>query len=226
MAGRDYYAVLGVPRDASRKSIRQAYLELAKRYHPDRVGAQGTSYFREIVEAHAVLSSPHDRAAYDRGLRHAAGEAEPAGRPVVVERSRSAESMVSRRPPLASPISLESTFEGLIDELFGAFLGEGLPRHRGMKPVDAEVFVSRAQAAQGGTLSLRIPVDSPCPWCRGDARRGGPECPRCGHSGTDRDWQTVDVDIPPMVRDDTVIKVPVRGLGLANRFLRLHVRTR
>ena len=55
MGRKSYYMVLGVSRTESPSGIRQAFRELVKRYHPDRVGPQGLRFFQEIVEAHRVL---------------------------------------------------------------------------------------------------------------------------------------------------------------------------
>jgi DnaJ-class molecular chaperone len=58
MAAKDYYLILGVTRAGSKSGIREAFRELAKRYHPDHVGSQGTTFFQELVEAYEVLSNP------------------------------------------------------------------------------------------------------------------------------------------------------------------------
>jgi curved DNA-binding protein len=65
---RDYYEVLGVSRAASEKEIRQAYRKLARKHHPDvNPGDAGAaSRFKEIGEAHEVLSDKEKRAKYDR----------------------------------------------------------------------------------------------------------------------------------------------------------------
>ncbi len=62
---RDYYAVLGVNRDATESDVKRAYRELARQFHPD-VNAQGGERFREITEAYAVLSDRDQRQRYDR----------------------------------------------------------------------------------------------------------------------------------------------------------------
>jgi molecular chaperone DnaJ len=65
---RDYYEVLGVPRDADVKAIKDAFSQLALKYHPDRNKEAGAeARFKEIAEAHAVLSDPKKRAGYDAG---------------------------------------------------------------------------------------------------------------------------------------------------------------
>jgi curved DNA-binding protein len=64
---RDYYETLGVPRDASNEDIRRAYRRLAREYHPDVNKDPGAEdRFKEVSEAHAVLSDPEKRAQYDR----------------------------------------------------------------------------------------------------------------------------------------------------------------
>lgn len=64
---RDYYAVLGVSRDASEADIKRAFRELARRYHPDVSASNDDGeQFREINEAYAVLSDKEHRARYDR----------------------------------------------------------------------------------------------------------------------------------------------------------------
>jgi DnaJ-class molecular chaperone len=68
MARRDYYSVLGVPRTASEKEIRQAYRKLARQYHPDLNPSdkQAEAKFKEIGQAYEVLSDPEKRKLYDR----------------------------------------------------------------------------------------------------------------------------------------------------------------
>jgi molecular chaperone DnaJ len=63
---RDYYAVLGVPRDASDADIKRTFRELARQHHPDTGAVDGGERFREINEAYAVLSDKDQRARYDR----------------------------------------------------------------------------------------------------------------------------------------------------------------
>lgn len=67
MKFKDYYEVMGVPRDASAEDIKRAYRKLARKYHPDvSQDPQAEARFKEVGEAYAVLSDPEKRAAYDR----------------------------------------------------------------------------------------------------------------------------------------------------------------
>ncbi|GAW99529.1 molecular chaperone DnaJ [Secundilactobacillus mixtipabuli] len=67
MAGKDYYEVLGVSKDASQAEIRKAYRQLSKKYHPDINKAPGAEEkFKEITEAYEVLSDEQKRSNYDQ----------------------------------------------------------------------------------------------------------------------------------------------------------------
>src|ERR1700733_4590129 len=70
MADRpDYYKILGVGKNASDDEIKKAYRKLARQYHPDRNSGdkKAEERFKEISQAHDVLSDPDKRKSYDRG---------------------------------------------------------------------------------------------------------------------------------------------------------------
>ncbi|MGO3815688.1 MAG: DnaJ domain-containing protein, partial [Cellulosimicrobium funkei] len=64
---KDFYAALGVPKDADDAAIKKAYRKLARKYHPDQNqgDASAEAKFKEIGEAYAVLSDPPEREQYD-----------------------------------------------------------------------------------------------------------------------------------------------------------------
>jgi curved DNA-binding protein len=75
MKYKDYYAALGVPRDADAETIKKAYRKLAREHHPDVSAAPGAEgRFKEIAEAWQTLKDPDKRAAYDELGRRPAGE--------------------------------------------------------------------------------------------------------------------------------------------------------
>src|ERR1700760_2645620 len=76
LAFKDYYEVLGVPRDADQDAIRRAYRKLARQYHPDlNSDTDAEDRFKELGEAYEVLSDPEKRERYDRlGANWRAGQ--------------------------------------------------------------------------------------------------------------------------------------------------------
>jgi curved DNA-binding protein len=75
MKYKDYYAILGVPRDASSAEIKKAYRKLAHKYHPDiSKDPAGEEKFKEVAEAYETLKSPEKRAAYDQLGTHRPGQ--------------------------------------------------------------------------------------------------------------------------------------------------------
>ena len=75
MKYKDYYATLGVARDAGADDIKKAYRKLARKYHPDvSKEPDAEEKFKEVAEAYEALKDPEKRAAYDQLGRHAAGQ--------------------------------------------------------------------------------------------------------------------------------------------------------
>jgi curved DNA-binding protein len=79
MKFKDYYAALGVPRDADLEQIKKAYRKLARQHHPDvSKDPAAEEKFKDVGEAYATLKDPEKRAAYDElGKRPAGQEFEP-----------------------------------------------------------------------------------------------------------------------------------------------------
>jgi curved DNA-binding protein len=75
MKYKDYYAILGVHRNASGEEIKKAYRKLAHKYHPDvSKDPAGEEKFKEVAEAYETLQSPEKRAAYDQLGPHRPGQ--------------------------------------------------------------------------------------------------------------------------------------------------------
>jgi molecular chaperone DnaJ len=249
VAQRDYYKILGVPRDADDKTIKDAFRRLALKYHPDRSKEpDAEERFKEIAEAYAVLSDPHKRADYDAG-----GAAGLAG---------------------MSPEDLWATLDlgdifgdmgfgpggGLFERLVGQRAPAGPSRGA---DVEVSLTVPLTRVASGGEESVTIARPGPCTTCGGTGARPGtsPEpCQACGGSGqrgttsrrgniviqhvttctacggrgtvvhdpcadcaghgTVTHHDRVTVRIPPGIEDGTALRVPGRGLASPDRAAR------
>jgi molecular chaperone DnaJ len=126
---RDYYAVLGVPRDASENDIKRTFRELARKHHPDVNPADGGERFRELNEAYTVLSDRESRARYDR-WGHA--DSESSGLSAVVDAAQQMINDVlrgrkSKQKGKDIRYTLELTFE---EAAFGASKTITLPDRR------------------------------------------------------------------------------------------------
>ena len=83
---KDYYKILGVPRNASQDDIKKAFRKLAREYHPDVAKDKkgGEEKFKEINEAYEVLGDPQNRTKYDNlgpdGAEGAGFQGAPGGR--------------------------------------------------------------------------------------------------------------------------------------------------
>jgi len=167
---RDYYEVLGVPRDADAKAIKNAFRRLARRYHPDTsTEPDAEERFKEIAEAYGVLSDPARRASYDaRGFAGLAG---------------------TTPEDLFGGIDFADVFGGeaagiggLFERLFASAAGPG--RMRG-SDLQVEVTIPLRRVLSG-TQAVTITRPGPCPECSGSGARRGTApraCPDCAGTG-------------------------------------------
>jgi molecular chaperone DnaJ len=224
MPRKDYYLVLGVSRGENLRGIQDAFRELAKMYHPDRAGPEGTRKFQDIQEAYEILSDPEKRRTYNHQLEQEERKvhfAEP-----IVSRPR------SRAEPLVpEPMSvlrdfetIQPSFEPLFDRFLRNFTGQGVPKGERLADLNIEVILSPEEAATGVTIPVGVPVFATCAQCGGSGRDWLFPCLECNGQGVLEEEQSVSIDIPPFVRDRTIIEVPIHGLGIHNFYIRLHIR--
>jgi molecular chaperone DnaJ len=167
---RDYYEVLGVARDADQKTIKDAFRQLALRYHPDRNKEPGaTDRFKEIAEAYAVLSDPKKRADYDtRGFAGVAG---------------------FTPEDLFGGINFDDILGGLGFDfggpgLFDRFFRRRAPR-RG-ENIEIAIAVPLERVLSGGEETVRVARPATCQACQGSGAKAGTQprpCPKCGGTG-------------------------------------------
>jgi len=197
---KDYYEVLGVPRSASVKEIRQAFRRLARKYHPDVNPGDKTSEtkFKEINEAHEVLSDKESRRKYDQfgeNWKHA-GQFQDAGRGPY-RRTTQAESDL-----WGDPRNFGS------DAVFGRFFGGRSTRRQRRPPVEHPVEVTLEEAYTGATKLVEVTGLETCPVCKGAGLLQERLCVACGGSGTTTRTRRLEVKIPPGVDNGSKIKIP------------------
>ncbi len=153
---QDYYATLGVGRDATAEELKKAYRKLARQLHPDVNDApDAAERFKEITVAYEVLSDPAKRQTFDRGgdpLRGAGGAGFGQG----------------------------FSFDDIMDAFFGQNTGRG-PRPRMQRGQDAllRMTIDLAEAAFGVTQEIKVDTAVVCTTCSGSGAAEGSEPVTC-----------------------------------------------
>lgn len=160
---RDYYEILGVPRDATEADIKKAYRKLAMQYHPDvNKSPDANEVFKEINEAYQVLSDPEKRATYDRFGRVDI----PAG-------------------------GFGDFGFGSLEEILNSFFGFGMRGAAQQGPrrgadLHHTLTLEFEEAVFGCEKEIEIARHERCPVCRGSGAEPGTtpiRCPQCGGTG-------------------------------------------
>ncbi|MBI4185001.1 MAG: molecular chaperone DnaJ [Proteobacteria bacterium] len=214
MAKRDYYQVLGVPRNAGAEDIKKAYRKLAMKHHPDRnPGDAGADQrFKEINEAYDVLKDDQKRAAYDRYGHAAFEQGGPGG--------------FGARA--GGGFDFSTSFADIFEEMFGDFMGGRRPGAGVGRGADLRynLEISLEQAFHGTKTQIHVPTSVACDSCRGTGSEGGraPEpCPTCGGAGKVRSQQgffTIERACPSCHGAGRVIREPCRACGGSGRVQR------
>jgi molecular chaperone DnaJ len=176
---KDYYEMLGVPRDASVDDIRSSYRRLAKQYHPDVTkedSAHAEERFKEISEAYEVLLDPEKRKLYDDY-----GRAGVAGH--FSEEDKFSWQDFSHRQDLNDIFGGRSGMGQ--DDLF-EFFGGG--QRRGPSPgqnLRMDIEISLEEAARGVKREVVAPLSTKCDQCQGKGSRDGKsrKCRTCAGKG-------------------------------------------
>lgn len=174
MAKRDYYEILGIPRDADESAIRKAYRTLAKENHPDRNpnNPQAEERFKEATEAYEILRDPERRARYDR-FGHAASGAGGAAQDF------SGFDLADALRAFMRDFGGEA---GGFEDLFGgASQSRGGPQ-RG-DDLQLRLKLSLEEIATGVEKRIRVKHDRACPTCKGRGGSGETSCSQCGGRG-------------------------------------------
>jgi len=185
MSEKDYYKVLGVEPDASEEDIRKAYRTLAKKYHPDRNKGSDAAQekFKEINEAHIVLTDADKRRKYDQFR-----EAEKLGGPGFNFEDLFGNARQQAGPEGGFESAGPAGFGDLFSKIFGEGRGAGVhysARQKG-RDIRSRVSLSFEKAARGGTITINVPRQQECSRCGGTGAAPGTRadiCPQCGGRG-------------------------------------------
>ena len=214
---KDFYAVLGVPQDASQDAIKKAYRKLARQHHPDANSGDSASErrFKEVGEAYGVLSDPEQRQQYDAvramsrgGARFTAGGPGAAGSAGFEDLLSNIFGASGGAPPGARQnVRFTTTGSGgmpsgaagspIFEDLLGMFPGANAPPPGAPGYGRARVPRRGADVLAETTITFRQAVEGAMLTLRIDDHRTGP--------------RTVKARVPAGVRDGQ--KVKLRGKG-------------
>ncbi len=224
MVKKDYYDVLGVPRDATAEDIKKAYRQKALKYHPDRNpgNKEAEEKFKEAAEAYSVLCDPQKRSVYDRfgheGLR---GEGYSGFE--------------------GFDASIFGDFEDILGSFFGFsfgdFFGGGrTSRRRTAQPgrdLALELEITLEEAWKGAEKTLSLHRAETCLSCQGSGLKPGTRktvCSSCQGRGQIRHQQgffSISRTCPHCSGEGEVISDPCpecRGAGRIRTKRNLHIR--
>lgn len=202
----DYYEVLGVPRTASEKEIKQAYRKLARQHHPDlHQGDAKTAAedkFKLINEAYEVLGDAEKREKYDKlGMNWRTGQ--------------------EFDPGTASGFHYQSGGTENIDfsDFFASMFSDDLFRkgrptgHRNRKGenIEAEISLTIDELVRGAEKDLRLSSPNVCAACEGRRITEHGICRSCGGLGFTDETKTIKVNIPAGLSPGSSIRL--KGLG-------------
>ena len=168
MAKRDYYEILGVPKNASEEDIKKAYRKLAMKHHPDRnqgdTSKVAEEKFKEGKEAYEMLSDAQKRAAYDQ-YGHAGVDPNRGG--------GGGEGYGG----------FAEAFGDIFGDMFGQQRGRGGAGGRQVfrgSDLSYAMEITLEEAANGKDAQIRIPTWDNCEVCKGSGAKTGTQAKTCG----------------------------------------------
>ncbi|KKW68511.1 molecular chaperone DnaJ [Lampropedia cohaerens] len=238
MAKRDYYEVLGVPKNASDDEIKKAYRRISSKYHPDRhqgdeAKAKAEAMFKEGKEAYEVLSDPQKRAAYDQyghagvdpnmrggfggGQEGFGGFAEAFGDifgDIFNQRRGGGRQMYKGNDlSYAMEITLEEAARGKDAQIkIPSWEDCGVCHGKGAKPGSDVRTCSTCHG--NGVVQMRqgfFSVQQTCPTCHGSGRIIAEPCTACYGQGKIKTQKTLEIKIPAGIDDGMRIRSSGNG---------------
>jgi len=213
MAGKNYYDILGVKREASDKEMKQAYRKLARKFHPDvNPGDKSAeAKFKQINEAYEVLSDKENRRKYDQfgdqwrhadQFAHAGRQQTPFG------------DFNFGRGGTTSFHFVEDNPDSLVDELLRGTRTQGFRRRtqpRRGQDLKYPIEITLEEAYRGTKRTISLQVNEPCATCQGSGRIQNALCSTCRGSGMTTRTKRIEVKIPPGVDNGSRVRIAGKG---------------
>jgi DnaJ-class molecular chaperone len=227
-AQRGYYEILGLSRNASADDIKKAFRRRAREIHPDlHTGTKKTEMekkFKELNEAHEVLSDPDKRKKYDQ-YGHNWEQAE------AYEKARQQAGAHPERGGAAGGFS--GDFGDIFETFFGGKARGGGATAAGFavdgEDLETDVELTIRDVLTGVTRRIDLTQRIVCKACGGAAIVRGRPCIVCGGTGTQAEKRTIEVRIPAGVQNDTRVRLTGKGQPGVNGgkpgdlYLRVHI---
>jgi len=230
---RDYYEVLGIPRNATDEEIKRAFRKLAFKYHPDHNRDDNAGeQFKEVNEAYEVLSDPDKRAAYDR-FGHGGAEGffgrgfegfDFSGFGDIFDAFFGGVTTATRQAPQRGAdlhynitITFEDAALGCEKELNilrteNCSLCQGIGCKPGSQPTRCPSCNGTGQVRRvQQSIFGRFTNITTCPQCHGEGRIITEPCPQCRGTGKEKRQRTILVKIPAGVDEDSQIRLRSEG---------------
>jgi DnaJ-class molecular chaperone len=216
---KDYYQILGVPKNAAEKDIKSAYRKLAKKWHPDanpNNQKEAEEKFKDLQEAYEVLGDSDKRRKYDvlgSNWKEAAGQAEQQ------RRYRNAQSETFQYDfgdfGGASGGAGPSGFSDFFDMFFSGVGRRSTAQSTGFaqsgQDLETTIELSLRDIYDGGKKSISLQLEDVCPRCRGTGTERGTLCPQCHGTGRLLTTKKFEVTIPRGIREGQRIRLAGQG---------------
>lgn len=215
MAGKDYYSILGLNRNASEREIKQAFRRLARKHHPDVNPGDKTAEerFKQISEAYEVLSDKEKRMKYDQfgdKWQYADQFAGAGGRGVPFQNFDFGDLFGGAKTYRFGG----EGFDSLLDELLrgsraGTYTRRPQPR-RG-RDIEHPLEVTLEEAFSGTSRLLSLQDEEACATCHGSGRIQNALCSVCQGRGSVSRMKRLEVKIPAGVKTGSRVRIAGKG---------------
>jgi len=214
---KDYYQILGVPKNAAEKDIKSAYRKLAKKWHPDanpNNQKEAEEKFKDLQEAYEVLGDSDKRRKYDvlgSNWQEAARQAEQQRR----YRNTQNETFYDFSDFGGAQGAGPSGFSDFFDMFFSGVGRRTTAQSTGFaqrgQDLETTIELSLRDIYDGGKKSISLQLEDVCPRCRGTGTERGTLCPQCHGTGRLLTTKKFEVTIPRGIREGQRIRLAGQG---------------